>query len=163
MRILVTGVSLHGNKGAVALALSVRQRIQERLPQARFVFSVASQGAFHRDLDWAARYGVEAVEAFRLTDLAAPLWILQPRRLARLVGWLRALARSDLALDLSGISYVGPPLAPRHALIRSRLHHQIRRRRSGLISRPEPSTRPLPLRRRMRSAGTAAAPHPGRR
>ena len=117
MRYFVTGLCLQGNKGGPAIGLSLMSQIRQHDPTARFVFSVPSKD-FQRERSWARRYKVDVVEAFHIKDLL-PLFYWQrfPRRPARIYRWLRQMMRSDVVVDMSGVSYVGPPMGSNRAVL----------------------------------------------
>ncbi|MDD9938815.1 MAG: polysaccharide pyruvyl transferase family protein [Myxococcales bacterium] len=120
MRIFVTGLCLQGNKGGPALALSLMSALEPHLPGSEYVFSVPLGGAFFREQRWGRRYGVEVVEDFQPADVLDPRAVARIERPMRASRWMSALASSDLLLEMSAISYVGPPSATRSALVTPR-------------------------------------------
>jgi len=122
-RILVSGLCLQGNKGGPAIALSLMQQIRVHRPEARFRFCVP-QGDLAYELPWARRYGVDVVEDFQPSDLGGlglrrgPAQ--QRARLRRVAGFLAALWRADVLLEMSAISYVGPPVGTEAGVLTSR-------------------------------------------
>jgi polysaccharide pyruvyl transferase WcaK-like protein len=109
LRILITGLCLQGNKGGPALGLSITAALKTRMPGTTFVFSVPSGAEFEHEERWSHHYGVDIVEDTQIRDLHPVGWLSAPRR-ARMRKWYRALRSVDAVLDMTAISYVGPPL-----------------------------------------------------
>ena len=123
MRIFVTGLCLQGNKGGPAIALSLKQQITRYIPDARFVFAVPPGEEFRHERKWAPRYAVGVVEDFVWSDV---LPRGGPRRMlnkaARLVRWIRTATSCDAVIDMSAMSYIGPPVRPEASVLhRNRL------------------------------------------
>lgn len=112
MKLLVTGLCLQGNKGGPALALALMAQLRTHLgADIAFVFSVPGGAEYAHEAAWAERYGVTVVERISRNDLLPPFCVKGFRqKLRRVRRWLTALRACDLVLDLSAISYVGPPL-----------------------------------------------------
>ncbi len=114
MKILITGLCLQGNKGGAALALSLQQEITKQLEIAKdtveFIFSVPSGEEFQYELIWAKKYDVKVVEDFTLKDILPPFCIPNlPTKIKKIKTWLQTLSQVDLVIEMSAISYVGPP------------------------------------------------------
>ena len=123
MRFFITGLCLQGNKGGPAIGLSLMSQIRRHDPSAEFVFSVPSNELRHEQ-EWGKRYGVEVVENFNLKDLLPPFCLYPfPLRLKRIRNWLRAMADSDAVIEMSAISYVGPPLGSNISVLRAGRFH----------------------------------------
>lgn len=109
MRILITGLCLQGNKGGPALAISLMKQLRSIFPKSRFVLSVPS-AAFSYEVQCADKLDIELVSDFSHLDLACYLFRLPIRfKRMRVKNWVEELINSALVVDLSGISYVGPP------------------------------------------------------
>jgi polysaccharide pyruvyl transferase WcaK-like protein len=117
VRVFVTGLCLQGNKGGPAIALSLMDAVRKEMPDVEFVLAVPPAPQFEFEKRWAALYGVTVVE-----DLwSIGLWSLNPlqilrdglgttyRRTKQIAKWYAALRSCDLVLDMTAISYVGPP------------------------------------------------------
>lgn len=117
IRFFVTGLCLQGNKGGPALALSMMKVIRAEIPNAEFVFSVPPEPEFQFEKEWAQTYGVTVVEDTWDGGLHTfhPWRVLKDglgaslRRFRRLQTWHKAMRASDVVLDMTAISYVGPP------------------------------------------------------
>jgi len=125
MRILVTGLCMQGNKGGPALALSLKKQIRKYIPKASFVFSVPPGEEYQYEVKWASEYKVEVVADFGYKDIVPPFAFKSiGSKKKRVTAWIRALRESDVVVDLSGISYVGPPVGSNRAvLLGSRFRH----------------------------------------
>lgn len=105
----VTGLCMQGNKGGPAIALSLTNAIREYFPDAEFVFSVpATEIEFEKV--WARKYGFQVIENIDLRHLIPP-YMFFSGRLGRLKQWIKTLKSSDAMIQMSAISYVGPPSA----------------------------------------------------
>ncbi len=109
LRFLVTGLCLQGNKGGPAIALSLRKQIEKLMPGSEFTLSVPAGKTFPREVHWSKTYGFEVVEDFSYYDLPY-LPLLFHSRARRVGRWLRALRASDVVIEMSAISYFGPPV-----------------------------------------------------
>lgn len=109
MKIFITGLCLQGNKGGPALAISLMSQLRKIFPEARFVMSVPS-AEFSFEVQWADKAGTAVVSDFSHLDLIAYLFHLPVRfKKVRVTNWLIELKAAELVVDLSGVSYVGPP------------------------------------------------------
>jgi len=118
VRILVTGLCLQGNKGGPALALSLKSQILKHIPEANFVFSVPRNKEYRHEEKWAEEYNVDIVEDFSYLDLVFPINLIHSAyRFSRFKVWLNELKKCDLVIELSAISYVGPPTGSLKKLI----------------------------------------------
>lgn len=100
---------MQGNKGGPAIALALTSAISEHFPSTEFVFSVPAKG-FDLEKVWAQKYGYEVVENIDLKHLIPPLMFFGGR-LGRLLRWVKTLKGTDAMIQMSAISYVGPPSA----------------------------------------------------
>jgi polysaccharide pyruvyl transferase WcaK-like protein len=105
----ITGLCMQGNKGGPAIALSLTSAIRKHIPDAEFVFSVPS-AEISFEKQWAEKYGFEVVENIDLRHLLPPYSFPSERR-ARFRIWRKALRSSKAMIQMSAISYVGPPSA----------------------------------------------------
>ena len=118
MKVLVTGLCLQGNKGGPALALSLKKSLQQYLDGASFEFSVPAGEEFKYEQIWSEKYGIPVVESFSLRDFLPPFCLMPfPARLRRFWRWLQALRSADLVVEMSAITYVGPPIRPQTSVI----------------------------------------------
>lgn len=109
MRVMITGLCLQGNKGGPALAFSLVAQLEKIFPELEVFMSVPSR-EFEYEKNWAARSGIDVVSDFSHLDLIAYLFYLPVKfKRDRVAGWIAALKTADLVVDLSGVSYVGPP------------------------------------------------------
>lgn len=106
----VTGLCLQGNKGGPAIALALTSALKQHMPDAKFVFSVPGGKAFEYEKIWAERYGYQIVENIDIKHLVPPFSI-SSRRVRRLWRWIRTLRSARAMIQMSAISYVGPPSA----------------------------------------------------
>jgi polysaccharide pyruvyl transferase WcaK-like protein len=117
MKFFVTGLCLQGNKGGPAIALSLMTALRKHIPSASFIFVVPPAPQFEFEERWAEYYGVPVVE-----DLwGITFWSFSPwrvirdglgttyRRFQKLTKWYSVLRSCQVVLDLTMISYVGPP------------------------------------------------------
>jgi polysaccharide pyruvyl transferase WcaK-like protein len=123
--VFVTGVCLQGNKGGPALALSLMDQLRRRLDGVSFVFSVPADEEYPYEVQWASRYGVDIVENFTLRDIVPPFCFRRfPSRLERFRRWVEELRSSALLLEMSAITYVGPPARRQSSVfLGGRLHY----------------------------------------
>ncbi len=134
MRIFVTGLCLQGNKGGPALALSMIRAIRKYSENAEFVFAVPPAPEYYFEQLWAKKYGLTVVEDCWDGDLGSlnPYRLLREglagfrRRFRRLWAFYSTMRACDLVLDMTAISYVGPPegseghvMGTRHRYFRS--------------------------------------------
>lgn len=119
MRLLVTGLCLQGNKGGPALALALRRELERELGTLNWMFSVPSR-ELDREKEWATTYGVGVVGDPGLRDLLPHERSRHlPPSAQQVTRWFRELRHADAVIDLSAISYVGPPTGSlRAALLR---------------------------------------------
>jgi len=112
VEVLVTGLTLQGNKGGAALAQSLSALLSRRFEDIALTFAVSGGPDFKRETMWAGRFGVSAAERFVYADLLGSAALRNlPARLAAAASWARMLRRMDVVVDLSALSYVGPPAA----------------------------------------------------
>jgi len=114
LKLLVTGLCLQGNKGGPAIALSLKKQLEQQIDRAEFIFSVPSSEEYEYEKVWAERYQVDIVEVFNAKDLIPPFCFIH-QRYKRGLAWIRALRKVDYVIDMSAISYVGPPIKPKAA------------------------------------------------
>jgi polysaccharide pyruvyl transferase WcaK-like protein len=117
LKFFVTGLCLQGNKGGPAIALSLMAALRKHIPGASFIFVVPPPPQFEFEERWAEYYGVPVVE-----DLwGITFWSFSPwriirdglgttyRRFKKLTKWYSALRSCQIVLDMTAISYAGPP------------------------------------------------------
>ncbi len=111
MKIFVTGLCLQGNKGGPAIALALKAQLDKYLKNITYIFSVPREDEFQYELEWAKSYRVNVVEDFSYRDCIPP-FVFQNfvKRTQRLNKWINALRSADLILEMSAISYIGPPI-----------------------------------------------------
>ncbi len=145
MRFFITGLCLQGNKGGPALALSMIKVIKRELPGAEFVFSAPPEPEFQFEKIWAARYGVTVVEDVwdggGLYSWLNPMRLLKEglattrRRHRKLTAWYSALRSCDVLLDMTAISYVGPPEGTEYHAMSTRWRYFQAAQRTGRLFR----------------------------
>lgn len=112
MRFFVTGLCLQGNKGGPAIALSLMEQLNEVLntETIEFIFSVPSGEEYQYELTWANYYEVEVIEDFSIKKLLS-FWKTNRflEEVSKAWQWIKVLRHCDLFLEMSAISYVGPP------------------------------------------------------
>jgi len=120
MRVLVTGLSLQGNKGGAALALALAAQLAGRVKDLEITFAVSAGPYYQYERLWAERFGVEVTGRFVYGDLLR-LDVLKdiPGVLRNLRSWLKRVRETDLIIDLSAISYVGPPASGKRNIYRN--------------------------------------------
>ena len=99
---------MQGNKGGPAIALSLTHALRQHMPGARFIFSVPGGPEFEHEQRWAERYGYRVIENLDLRHLVLP-FALAPSRIRRLQRWVQVLRSAKAMIQMSAISYVGPP------------------------------------------------------
>lgn len=110
MNIFITGLCLQGNKGGPALAISLVNQLKQIFPSAIFTLSVPS-AEFELEKKWAPNYKLEVVSDFSHIDFFAFLMRLPFRsKREKVQRWLAVMSEADLVVDMSAISYVGPPI-----------------------------------------------------
>ena len=126
MKIFITGLCFQGNKGGPAIALSLLEHLRKAFSNSEYTFSVPGESygeSFEAEQEWAAKYGVNVVENFSHYDLFKYL-ITKPVTTNRVVTrWIATLKSADLVLDMTAISYVGPPLGKTKRIV---LHGRFR-------------------------------------
>ncbi len=110
MKFLVTGLCMRGNKGGPAIALSLNEQLKRYLPEASFTYAVPGGQTFAHEQQWAQYYGVDVIEELSPHDFI-PRMKLQTNfsNLRRFRTWFATLQASDALLEMSAISYAGPP------------------------------------------------------
>ena len=130
-RILITGLCLQGNKGGPAIALSLMAQIEKYYP-VNFILSVPGDENFENEKKWAKIYGVDVI-------IDAPLRPIRSRLFYRIKTWrdmsiwIKALKSTDLIVDMTAISYVGPPIGRFRDVVRNRFRYFLT---SKLVKRP---------------------------
>lgn len=104
----ITGLCMQGNKGGPALAISLTHALRQHMPEARFIFSVPGGPEFEHEQRWAEHYGYRVIENLDLRHLIPP-FCFAPSRVRRLRRWIKALRSARAMIQMSAISYVGPP------------------------------------------------------
>ena len=102
---------MQGNKGGPAIALALKAQLDHYLKNPSYVFSVPQEEEFQFELSRAKDYQVGVVEDFSYRDCVPP-FVFQKfaKRTLRLKKWIKALRSADLIIDMSAISYIGPPI-----------------------------------------------------
>ena len=75
------------------------------------MFSVPQEDEFQYELNWAKKYHVDVVEDFSYRDCIPP-FVFQnfARRAQRIAKWIKAVRSADIIVEMSAISYTGPPI-----------------------------------------------------
>ena len=119
----MTGLCLQGNKGGPALALSLQQEIQRVAGPCSFTFSVP-YAYWERECMWADRLGIGAVPDFSPGELLPLRMFKGGSSACRRVGrWLSSLRSAELVIEMSGVSYVGPPAGDVRTALRNRFRY----------------------------------------
>jgi colanic acid/amylovoran biosynthesis protein len=121
-RLVITGLCLQGNKGGPALGLSLIKALRAQIPGAVFIFALPSGKNYRHEEQWAQHYGVSSFERFDLDELLSPHRFVihfrdKTRRFSNMFSQFR---KADAIIDLSGVSYVGPPARKPLASLRGR-------------------------------------------
>jgi len=122
MKILITGLTLHNNKGGPALALSLIDNLRLEFKNVKFYLSVPSHdGNLKLEEKWAKKYKIEGViSAVGVKEL---LYINTDKRNK----FLKFLKNVDLVIDLNALSYMDlPSLSYKKNLIRNLSIYTIR-------------------------------------
>lgn len=104
----ITGLCMQGNKGGPAIALSLTHALRQHMPEATFIFSVPGGPEFEHEQVWAERYGYRVIENLDIRHLVPP-FAFSLSRMRRLWRWVKALRSTKAMIQMSAISYVGPP------------------------------------------------------
>ena len=127
MKILITGLCFQGNKGGPAIALSLKKQLERVFPDSKLVFSVPGKSygeSFQKEQECAKEYGVDVVENFSQHDYFRHLVGKNSERAKVTDKWLAEFKQADLIVDMTAISYVGPPLGnTKRALIHGRFRY----------------------------------------
>lgn len=113
MNIFITGLCFQNNKGGPAIAISLMGQLSKIFHDAKFTFSVPGEAfseSYEREIYWATHYGVSVVENFSHIDFRRYLVNSDSDRGRVVSTWLMTLKKSSLVVDMTAISYVGPPL-----------------------------------------------------
>ena len=110
MKILVTGLCMQGNKGGPALALSLANCLKQQFHGAEILFSVPPGDEFPFEVDAADAYGLVVIQNVDGWKSLIPPFCFNRERFQRTRSWMSAVAGSTAMLQMSAISYVGPPL-----------------------------------------------------
>lgn len=107
MNILITGLTLHNNKGGPALAYSLMQQIRQRIKDVNFILSVPGFGNnVELEKVWALHYGVSDIIAqINLKEVLFPFYFFQGRMLTQ-KKFLETMKEVDLVVDLVALSYM---------------------------------------------------------
>lgn len=116
---------MQGNKGGPAIALSLMKQLNKYLESPQYVFSVPRGKAFLYEQSWAARYHVTVVEDYSYADILPGLNLRNNSTpLKRLKRWIKECLSADLWIEMTAISYVGPPIArTRNTLLGKRFRY----------------------------------------
>lgn len=128
MKIFVTGLCLQGNKGGPAIALSLMNQLEIAMAEEKveFIFSIPSGNEFEPEKKWSDYYGVSIVEDFRLKpllSLSRPNYFVNGWK--RMRKWLEVAKKCDLILEMSAISYVGPPIGSIKQILNYRFRYYL--------------------------------------
>lgn len=107
MNILITGLCLQGNKGGAALAQSLKDVLQQEFPGADFIYSVPVP-EFTQEKIWGKKLGMDVVRKISIKDFVPP-WCFKRSSRHKRKAFMRALRSSDLIVDMTALTYVGPP------------------------------------------------------
>lgn len=108
-RFFVAGLCLQGNKGGPAIALSLMDSIRKEMGEVEFVFAVPSnKEEWLYEVEWAKKYDVEIVREVGPKHFVPP-YMFMSNRFRELKNWCSALLSSNAMIEMSAISYVGPP------------------------------------------------------
>ncbi len=111
-RFFITGLCMQGNKGGPALALSLVDVIRQEIPEAEFIFSVPGTAEeWPHEVRFANHYGFEVRKNVSFSYVIPPFSFKAGRRQA-LREWWKALRHCDSVIQMSAISYFGPPSGP---------------------------------------------------
>lgn len=110
IKLFITGLCLQGNKGGPALALAMRDALSRHLSLDIVTLSVPGGDDFINEQRAASRYGFNVVESIGPKALLPPLCFMKGR-FAPARAWLSAFLKADIVVDMTAISYVGPPVA----------------------------------------------------
>ena len=100
---------MQGNKGGAALALSLMRLLGDRIDNLNMVFSVPAGSEWIHEANAAQRYQLEVIENIDGFKSFLPPFCFKPDRLRRTIRWCGQLLEADVLLQMSAISYVGPP------------------------------------------------------
>lgn len=122
MKILITGLTLHNNKGGPALALSLIDKLKKQFPYAKYYLSVPN---FVHNLDkekqWAEVYGIDGV-----VGAVGVKEILKLNKQKRNI-FFNFLKDINLVVDLNALSYMDlPHLTYKQNLVRNLSIYTIR-------------------------------------
>jgi len=122
MKILITGLTLHNNKGGPALALSLIDVLKKKFPSASYCMSVPDfENNLEKEAYWAKVYGIDSV-----IGAVGAKEMLNLNKNKRNV-FLNFLKNIDLVVDLNALSYMDlPHLSYKQNLIRNLSIYTIR-------------------------------------
>ena len=125
MKVLITGLCLQGNKGGPAIALSLKNQIERQTGKMNFIFSVPHGSDYPLERAWAIRYGVNELENYTIKDILPPFCFRAfPRGIKRFYKWFKVFLSVDAVVEMSAISYVGPPIQSTiRTFLSGRLHY----------------------------------------
>lgn len=107
MKILITGLCLQGNKGGAALAQSLKVVLNDEFPGADFIYSVPVP-EFKQEKIWGEKLGMDVVKKISIKDFVPP-WCFKSASMNKRNAFMRALRGADLVVDMTALTYVGPP------------------------------------------------------
>lgn len=109
MKILITGLCLHGNKGGAALACSLSKVLKTVFDEVCLVFAVPDNSEFEEEIRWAKLFGFECVRYLEPFDyLYKAKWDVHVLR--KKIKLNNKISEVDLIIDMSALSYVGNSL-----------------------------------------------------
>jgi hypothetical protein len=113
-KFLVTGLCLQGNKGGPAIALSLMRVLRDHgLGDSEFCFAVPVNDMENEKLR-ATEYGVTVIPALHINLRSFPRFL---RCIQCMLIWWKTARLSDAVIDMTAISYAGPPARPVRASI----------------------------------------------
>ncbi|MFX0132670.1 MAG: polysaccharide pyruvyl transferase family protein [Candidatus Hodarchaeota archaeon] len=107
MNILITGLTLHNNKGGPALALSLIHQLKKYFENAKFFMAVSdSNDNMAIEKIWARMYGIDGIiGALRIKEAFPPFFFL-PMNFQKNKKFLKFLNGIHLIVDLTALSYM---------------------------------------------------------
>jgi len=122
MKILITGLTLHNNKGGAALALSLIDNLKREFPNSSYYLTVPNfDNNLEKETHWASVYGIDSV--FGAIGIKEMLKLNQDRRDI----FLDFFKNIDLVVDLNALSYMDlPQLTYKQNLVRNLSIYTIR-------------------------------------
>lgn len=111
MNILITGLTLHNNKGGPSLALSLIRLVKKKFKNAKFFLAVPD---FNNNIlfekEWAKKYEIidDVIATIGIKEFLPPFSFFSSYR-ERRKSFLKFLNKIDLLIDLTPLSYMDLP------------------------------------------------------